>query len=95
MPITEEHPLKWPSITERVLSAHRVIKLSSTKKLLYNRESVLPAYVKYHLSSTENSDPDEPIDKDIFDAVLAFSNVIREEVHRQAGENIKRVQKNQ
>ena len=55
-------------------------------KLLYNREPVLPIDVKYKLSSTENSD--EPFDKDIFDAVLVSSNIIREEVNRQASENI-------
>ena len=77
--------------------ANRVSKHSTTKyskfKLLYNREPVLPVDVKYKLSSTENSDPDEPFDKDIFDVVLASCNVIREEVDRQASENIKRAQK--
>lgn len=38
-------------------------------------------------------DPDEPFDKEIFDAVLVFSTVIREDVHRQANENIKMAQK--
>ena len=79
--------------------ANRVSKHSSTKysqfKLLYNRELVLPIDVKYKLSSTENSDPDESFDKNIFDAVSASSNVIREEVHTQAGENIKKAQKKQ
>ena len=40
-------------------------------------------------------DPVEPFDKDIFDTVLASSNVIREEVDRQTGENIKKAQKKQ
>ena len=30
--------------------------------------------VKYKLPSTENSNAGEPFDKEIFDAVLAFSN---------------------
>lgn len=38
-------------------------------------------------------DPDEPFDKEIFDAVLVFSTVIREDVSRQAIENIKMAQK--
>ena len=38
-------------------------------------------------------DPDEPFDKDISDALLASSTVIREKLHRQVGENIKRAQK--
>ena len=84
---------------EGVLFAHRVRKHSSTKyspfKLLYNREPVLPIDVKYRLSSTEISKFDEPFDKDIFDAVLVSCNVIREEVHKQAGENIKRAQEKQ
>ena len=79
--------------------AHHISKQSSSKyspfKLLYNREPVVLIDVKYKLSSTENKDPDKPFDKDIFDAVLASSNVIREEVYRQAGENIKRVKKKQ
>ena len=56
---------------------------------------MLPIDVKYRLSSTEISKCDEPFDKDIFDAVLASCNVIREEVHKQAGENIKRAQEKQ
>ena len=44
--VLEENPLKWPSITEGVIFAHRVSKQSSTMyspfKLLYNRGSVLP-----------------------------------------------------
>ena len=80
--------------------ARCVSKHFSTKyypfKLLHNQEPVLPIDVKYKLSSiTENLDPDEPFDKDVFDTVLASSNVIREEIHRQAGENIKKVQKKQ
>ena len=51
--------------------------------------------VKYKLSSIENLDPEETFDKDIFDTVLASSNVIRKGVHRQAGENIKRAQMKQ
>ena len=95
----EENPLKWLSIIEGVLFAHCVRKYSSTKyspfKLLSNRAPVLPIDVKYKLSSTENSDPDESFSKDVFDTVLASSNVIREETHRQVGENIKRSQKKQ
>ena len=45
--------------------------------------------------SAENSDPDGPFDKNIFDAVLASSDVIREKVHRQTGEHIKKTQKKQ
>ena len=56
---------------------------------------MLPIDVKYRLSSTEISKCDEPFDKDIFDAVLVSCNVIREEVHKQAGENIKRAQEKQ
>ena len=74
----EESPLKWPSIIEGVLFAHHASKHSSTKysdfKLLYNREPRLPTDVKYKLS-TENSDPDEPFDKDIFGAVLADADL--------------------
>ena len=92
--VLEENPLKWPSINGGVLFTNRVSKHSSTKyspfKLLYKREEV-----KYKLSSTENPDPDDPFDKDIIDAVLASSNVIREEVHRQADENIKMTLKKQ
>ena len=99
MKILEENSLRWPSIIEGVLFAHRVSEHSFTKyspfKLLYNREPVLPIDVKCKLSSTENSDPGKPFEKDIFDAVFASSNVIREEVHRQAGENINRAQKKQ
>ena len=69
-----------------MLFAHRVSKHSSTKyspfKLPYNREPALPIDVKYKLSSTENSDPNEPFGKDIVDSALGSSNVIREEVHR-------------
>ena len=85
--ILEENPLKWSSIIEGVLLMdHRVSKYSSTKyysfNLLYNRETVLPTDVKYKLSSMENSDLDKLFGKDIFDAVLASSNVIRKDVHR-------------
>ena len=97
--ILEDNPRHWPYIMEGVLFAHRVSKYSSTKyspfKLLYNREPVLPIDVKYRLSSTEISKCDEPFYQDIFDAVLASCNVIREEVHKQAGENIKRAQEKQ
>ena len=97
--ILENNPRHWPYIMEGVLFAHRVSKHSSTKyspfKLLYNREPVLPIDVKYRLSSTEISKCDETFDKDIFDAVLTSCNVIREEVHKQAGENIKRAQEKQ
>jgi hypothetical protein len=97
--ILEDNPSHWPFIIEGVLFAHRVSKHSSTKyspfKLLYNREPVLPIDIKHKLSSTESLDPDEPFDKDIFDAVLASSIVIIEEVHRQAEENIKRAQNKQ
>ena len=47
---------------------------------------MLPIDVKYKLSSKENSDPNEPFDKDIFDAVLASSNIIKEKVDKQTGE---------
>ena len=81
MKVLEENPLKWPSLIDGVIFAHRVSKHSSTKyfpfKLLYNQEAVLPTDVKYKLSSTENSDPDEAFNKDIFDDVLASSNVTR------------------
>ena len=51
---------------------------------------------KYKLPSTENSDPDDPFDKDIFDGVMASSKVIRKGAkHRQSGENIKKAQKKQ
>ena len=97
--ILEGNPRHWPYIMEGVLFAHRVSKHSSTKyspfKLLYNREPVLPIDVKYRLSSTEISKCDEPFDKDIFDAVLTSCNIIREEVHKQVGENIKRTQEKQ
>ena len=87
MKLLEENRLKWPSIIEEVLFAHRVSKQSSTKyspfKLQYNWEQVLLTDVKYKLSSTENSDPDESFDKDIFDTVFASSNIVR-----QAGKNI-------
>ena len=62
----------------------------------HSREPVLQTLVlKYKLSSTENSDLDERFEKDIFEAVLVSSNVVREEVQRQAGESIKRAQKKQ
>ena len=51
----------------------------------YKREPVVPTDVKYKLLSAENSHPDKTFDEDIFDAVVASPNVIREEVHRQAG----------
>ena len=74
--------MEWVSIIKGVLLNHRVSKHSPTKyspfKLLYNREPLLTIDVKYKLSSTENSDPDESFEKEIFDAVLASSNVIRE-----------------
>ena len=35
-----------------------------------------------------------PFNKDIFGAVLASSNVIGKEAHRQSSQNIKRAQKN-
>ena len=86
MKVLKENPLKRPSIVEGVLFAHRASKRYSTEyspfQLLNNRHPVLPLDVKYKLSSTENSDPDESFDKDIFDAVLVSSKVIREEVHR-------------
>ena len=73
--------MKWPSLIEGVLFAYP--KYSCTRyspfKLQYNRQPVLPIDVKYKLS-TENWDPDEPFDKDIFD-VLASSDVIREEAY--------------
>ena len=56
---------------------------------------MLPIDVKYNLLSTENSNPDGHFDKDIFEAVLVSSNVIREEVHRKAGENMKGVERKQ
>ena len=82
----------WGSVFVHCIRKHTKY---SPFKLLYNREPVLVINVKYKLSSTESSDPDEPFDKNIFDPVLAFSNVIGEEVHRQTGENIKRAQKKQ
>ena len=92
MKVFEENPFKWTSIIEGLLLGHHLSKHSSTRyfpfKLLYNREAVLPIDLKYKLSSTENSDSDEPFDKDILHTELASSNIIREEVHRQAGENI-------
>ena len=99
MKVLEENLLKWPSIIVGVLFAHRVSKHPSTKhspfNLLDSREPVLTKDVKYKLSSAENSDPDEHIDRDTFDAVLASSNIVRKVVQRQAGENIKRIQKKQ
>ena len=99
MKLLEENPLKWSSIIEGVHFANCISKHSSTKysrfNLLYNREPALPIDVKYKLLSTENWDTDESFDKDIFDAVLASSNVIRKEGHRQASENVKSVQKKQ
>ena len=51
--VLEKNPLKSPSIIEVVLFAHCVSKHSYTNdspfKLLYNREPVLPIYVKYKL----------------------------------------------
>ena len=64
----------------------RLQSISLSSFLLYNREPILPIDVKYKLSSKENSDPNEPFDKDIFDAVLASSNIIREKVDKQTGE---------
>ena len=83
--VLKENPLKQLSIIEEVLFAHQFSTKYCPFKLLCNRQPVLPIDVKYKLSSTENSDPDEPFDKDIFDVVLASCSVIREEVHRQAG----------
>ena len=93
--VLKGNPLKQLSIIEEVLFAHQFSTKYCRFKLLYNWQPVLPIDVKYKLSSTEKTDPDEPFDKNIFDAVLTSSNVIREEVHTQAGENIKKVQKKQ
>ena len=97
MKVLGKIPLKWPSITEGIPFAHHFSKHSSTKhspfELLYNQETVLPIDVKYKLSSIENSDLENPFDQDIFDTVFASSNVIGEDVHRQAGEHIKRGKK--
>ena len=96
--VLEDNPSHWPFIIEGVPFAHRVSKHNSTKyspfMLLYNREPVLPIDIKYKLSSAENMDSDDPFDKDMFDGVLVSSNVIREGVHRQASDNIKKAQKN-
>ena len=98
MKVLEENALEWSSIIDGVLFADPVNKHSSTKycpfKLLHNREPLLPIDVKYKLSPTKKSDLDDSFDKDIFDVVLASSN-IKEEVHRQASENIKWTQKKQ
>ena len=97
MKVLGKIPLKWPSITEGIPFAHHFSKHSSTNhspfELLYNQETVLPIDVTCKLSSIENSDLDNPFDQDIFDTVLASSNVIGEDVHRQAGEHIKRGKK--
>ena len=97
--VLDKYPLKRLSIIEGVVLVHRVSKHFSTKyspsKLLYNQEPVLQIDVKCKLSSTENSDAEQPFDKSILDAVLISSNVIREEVYRKAGKNINRAQKKQ
>ena len=91
-----DKPSDWPFIVEGVLFAHRVSKHSSTKyspfTLLYNREPVLPVDIKYQLS---DMDVREPFDKNVVDSVLSSSLAIIKEVHRQAGENIKKAQKKQ
>ena len=86
-------PIEMTSITEGVLFAHCINKHFSTKyspfKLLYNWEPVLPIDVKCKLSSTENLNPCELFDRDIFHAVLVSSKVIIEEVYILASKNIK------
>ena len=89
---------QWPYRVEGVLFAHRVSKHSSTKcspfKLVYNREPVLPVLpidIKHNLD--EPLDPDEPFNKGMFYAVLASE--IRNEIHSETGENIKKAQKKQ
>ena len=86
-----------------MLFAHRVSRHSSTKHspyfLLYNRESVLPADIKYCLADDNgymhNSDENEPFEKEMFDAVLSASMAICEKVHNRASENIQQAQETQ
>ena len=81
--------------TKTIHHHHRRHNHHSSFKLLCNQEPVLPIDVKYNLLSTENSNRDGHFDKDIFEAVLVSSNVIREEVHRKAGENMKGAERKQ
>ena len=49
---------------------------------------------KRHQVYIVNLDPDDIFDNGIFDAVWISSKVIRKEMYRQEGENIKRAEKN-
>ena len=75
-----------------MLFVHRVSKNASTKcspsKLQYNREPVLSIDIKHNLDETLY--PDEPFGKGMFDAVLVSLTEIRNEIHSEAGENIKK-----
>ena len=60
---------------------------------MYNREPVLPVDLKYGLNSA--SSYNGPFDQDMFEAVSALANTIREDIHEASKRNIKKAQEKQ
>ena len=83
---------------EDVLFAHRLSRHLFTKYspiyVIYNRKPVLPADLKYGLKF-EAVDLFEPFNQDMFEAARSAANVMRDEIHKAAGRNIKKAQAKQ
>ena len=97
--VLEENPNEWPNIIEGILFAHRVSVHYSTKfspfYLMYNRHPTLPIDIKYDLTDpdSDNVESDgEPFDIETFRSVVDSAKSLRENVHQQAGQNIKKAQ---
>ena len=101
MKVLDENDEQWPYIIEGISFAHRVSRHSSTMfspfRLVYNREPVLPANVKYNLvpDSQSNIDENPPFDLDTFNTVLAASESTRTVIRKRASENIEKAQQKQ
>ena len=94
--VLDSNSTDWPYVIEGVLFAHCVTTHASTKysplELLYHRKAVLLIDIKDNTKGLSNLG--EPFDKDMFDTVLESATSLRNQIHHNVEDNIKKHREN-